>query len=52
MNINEMRHVHVQSSHPRRKIRPVSRPNMVAAFLGVVCVAGVFGMLGLLYSLG
>jgi hypothetical protein len=36
-------------SRPRRR---QGRPGVAAALLAVVCVAGVFGLLGLLYSLG
>jgi hypothetical protein len=55
MNIKEYSHLTVTSAKPvrrRREARSTSTPNFVAAFLGVVCVAGVFGLLGLLYSLG
>jgi hypothetical protein len=38
-------------SHKPRRRRP-DRPGWAAAVLGIVCVAGVFGVLGLLYSLG
>jgi hypothetical protein len=46
-----------QASHkPRPRVRYKSRrrqgPGVGAALLAIVCVAGVFGMLGLLYSLG
>jgi hypothetical protein len=38
---------------PRKARRRRSdRPGVAAAVLGIVCVAGVFGLLGLLYSLG
>jgi hypothetical protein len=36
----------------RRRTRGPDKPNVLAVCLGVVCVVGVFGMLGLLYSFG
>jgi hypothetical protein len=35
----------------RRRSRPADKPKFLAVCLGVVCVAGVFGILGLLYSM-
>jgi hypothetical protein len=37
------------SQKPRRR---QDRPGLAAALLAILCVAGVFGVLGLLYSLG
>ena len=46
-------------SYPRLNVRRSKRsqrnadgPNIGAAFLGVICVAGVFGVLTLLYHFG
>jgi hypothetical protein len=47
-----------QSSHkprtrtPQKPRRRKGGPGLAAALLAVACVAGVFGVLGLLYSLG
>jgi len=35
----------------RRRARAAEKPNLLAVCLGVVCVVGVFGILGLLYSM-
>jgi len=48
MNIKEMEPM----SRVRAKIRPNARPSLLMTGLGVLCVVGVFGVLGLLYSLG
>jgi hypothetical protein len=36
----------------RRRREPAGRPSLAFAGLGALCVAAVFGLLGLLYSLG
>ena len=36
----------------RRRREPAGRPSLAFAGLGVVCVAAVFGILAVLYSLG
>jgi hypothetical protein len=38
--------------HRRRPVRKSGAPSLGAAVLGVVCVVGVFALLGLLYSFG
>jgi hypothetical protein len=48
MNMKEME----PNARIRGKIRPESRPSLLTTCLGVLCVMGVFGVLGLLYSLG
>jgi len=48
MNVNE---IGVPDAALRRGRRKPDRPSWTAAALGVVCVAAMFGMLGLLYAL-
>ncbi len=54
MNINnyQANHSHLHRAPPKPRRRRSDRPGLAAAVLGVICVAGVFGLLGLLYSLG
>ena len=52
MNTKDYYHA---SHKPRPRVRYKPRhqgPGVGAALLAIVCVAGVFGVLGLLYSLG
>jgi hypothetical protein len=44
-------HRHLYRAPPKPRRRRSDRPGLAAALLGVICVAGVFGLLGLLYSL-
>jgi hypothetical protein len=55
MNVNNYDGARPQSSRTARKSRSARKsetPSLVIALLGAVCVLGVFGLLGLLYSLG
>jgi hypothetical protein len=52
MNIKDLETVNVQPSYGgrRRMSQPVSNPTFAEAVFGVLCVIGVFAVLGLLYS--
>ena len=53
MMIKDSDSVTVPFSTTRRgPSRAASRPGFGFALIGVICVAGVFGLLGLLYTLG
>jgi hypothetical protein len=58
MNVKNFDRERAHSFQPRRSSRrpgashPATGRNIVAACLGIICVVGVFGVLGLLYSYG
>ncbi len=52
MIINDFEPTNPPPGALRRRMRPGQKPNFWAIGFGVLCVAGVFGMLGLLYSMG
>ncbi len=55
MNIKEFGSISGDSARLaplRRKASPPTRPSLLAAALGAVCVLGVFALLGLLYTIG
>jgi hypothetical protein len=55
MNTKHFGESNLASSRPGRTSRRkpgMSKPSLVATLAGVLCVAGVFAVLGLLYSIG
>jgi hypothetical protein len=52
MIVNDFEPVVPPPGPVRRRGRAQPKPNFLAVGLGVVCVIGVFAMLGLLYSFG
>lgn len=55
MNIKEFGSISAESGRlppMRPKAKPPTRPGLLAASLGAVCVLGVFALLGLLYAMG
>lgn len=52
MNLKDFEtvNVHQPQGGRRRRLRNVSNPTFAEAVFGVICVIGVFAVLGLLYS--